>query len=149
MNLQVAVFGNGDGRLSFNRPALRSFTSQTMPANSLINKVNPLVLSSMSIQGLVEAHGSGRGRTYMPSAKVYRTTGQKAACIRQAGFDPIQQERMVLKYIDQYGSIKRAEVAELCHLTPPQAYHLLNKLKNQGKIQKEGERRHAVYTRKT
>ncbi|MFH1028290.1 MAG: RNA-binding domain-containing protein, partial [Pseudomonadota bacterium] len=37
---------------------------------------------------LVEAHGIGRGRTYTLSAKVYRHTGQKAAYVRQSGFDP-------------------------------------------------------------
>lgn len=49
MNLQVAVVGNRDGRLFFHRPALRSFTAQARPANSVINVVNPLVLSSISI----------------------------------------------------------------------------------------------------
>lgn len=107
------------------------------------------MLEKLAKAGLVEAHGSGRGRTYMLSAKVYRTTGQKAAYIRQAGFDPIQQEQMVLGYIDKYCSIKRADVVELCHLTPPQAYHLLKRLQNQGKIQQPGKRRYAVYTRKT
>lgn len=97
--------------------------------------------------GLVEAHGTGRGRTYMLSAKVYRHTGQKAAYVRQAGFDPIQQEQMVLSYIDKHGSIKRADAADLCHLSPPQAYRLLKRLKEKGKIQMVGKKRYAVYTR--
>ena len=104
-------------------------------------------LEKLSEAGLVEAHGAGRGRTYTLSVKVYRHTGQKAAYVRQAGFDPFQQEQMVLSYIDKYGSIKRADVAELCHLNPPQAYRLLKHLKEKGEIQKTGERRHAVYTR--
>jgi ATP-dependent DNA helicase RecG len=66
--------------------------------------------------GLVEAHGAGRGRTYTLSAKVYRHTGQKAAYVRQTGFDPIQQEQMVLSYIDKHGSIKRAEAMDLCRM---------------------------------
>lgn len=44
---------------------------------------------------------------------------------RQVGFDPIQQEQMVLSYVDKHGYIKRADVAELCRLTQPQAYHIL------------------------
>jgi len=40
--------------------------------------------------GLVEAHGSGRGRTHTLCAKIYRKQGQKAYSIRQAGFDQIQ-----------------------------------------------------------
>ena len=79
--------------------------------------------------GLLEAHGIGRGRTYTLSAKVYRYSGRKAAYIRQVGFDPIQQEQMVLAYIDKHGSMKRGEVMDLCRITKDQAYNLLNRLK--------------------
>jgi len=98
--------------------------------------------------GLVEAHGTGRGRSYTLSAKVYQYAGQKAAYVRQAGFDPIQQEQMVLAYIDKHGLIRRGEAADLCHLSPPQAYRLLKRLKEQGRIRQTGERRYAVYTRR-
>jgi ATP-dependent DNA helicase RecG len=96
--------------------------------------------------GLVDAHGTGRGRAYTLSAKVYRRDGQKAAYVRQAGFDPIQQEQMVLAYIKKHGSIKRSDVADLCRLNPAQAYRLLKKLKEQHKIKQFGKKRHAVYT---
>lgn len=105
-------------------------------------------LEKLAEAGLVEAHGTGRARTYTLSAKVYRKSGQKAAYVRQAGFDPIQQEQMVLSYIDKHGSIKRADVAELCRLSLPQAYHLLKRLKDQGKIFQHGKKRFAHYTRK-
>ena len=49
--------------------------------------------------GMVEAHGTGKGRTYTLGAKVYQGAGQKAAYVRQAGFDPIQQEQMVMSFI--------------------------------------------------
>lgn len=98
--------------------------------------------------GFLEPHGTGRGRTYTLSAALYRKAGKKSEYIRQAGFAPIQQEQMVLNYIDKHGSIKRAEVAELCHLSLPQAYHLLKKLQNEGVIVQEGKMRHAFYTRK-
>lgn len=98
--------------------------------------------------GFLEPHGTGRGRSYTLSAKLYQHSGKKTEYIRQAGFDKIQQEQMVLKYIDAHGSIKRADVAELCHLNPPQAYRLLKRLKEQGIIQQTGLKRYAVYTRK-
>ena len=97
--------------------------------------------------GMIEAQGTGRGRSYMLSARVYKKTGQKAAYVRQAGFDPIQQEQMVLTYIDKHGSIKRADVMELCRLSGPQAYRLLDRLRKQGKIRKKRGKRHAFYTR--
>ncbi|ROQ92179.1 ATP-binding protein [Desulfosoma caldarium] len=99
--------------------------------------------------GLVDAQGSSRGRSYILIVKVYKKSGQKASYVRQVEFDPIQQEQMVLTYIDKHGSIKRADVMELCRLSGPQAYHLLNRLRKQGKILKHGEKRHAFYTRKS
>jgi ATP-dependent DNA helicase RecG len=98
--------------------------------------------------GFLEPHGTGRGRTYTLSARLYQKAGQRAEYIRQVGFARIQQEQMVLNYIEKHGSIKRAEVAELCQLSLPQAYHLLKKLQNKGAIIQEGKMRHAFYTRK-
>lgn len=43
-----------------------------------------------------KAHGTGRGCAYTLSGKVCRHASQKAAYVRQAGFEPIQQEQMVL-----------------------------------------------------
>jgi len=97
--------------------------------------------------GMVEAHGTGKGRTYTLSAKVYQGAGQKAAYVRQAGFDPIQQEQMVMSFIDMHGSIKRADVVELCHISPDQAYKLLARLKKREEIEQIGERKGAIYKR--
>lgn len=107
------------------------------------------VLEKLVETGMVEPHGTGRGRTYTLSAKVYRQTGQKTGYTRQAGFDAIQQEQMVLSYIDQHGSIKRADVAELCRITLPQAYHLIKRMEKAEKVVQEGEKRWAVYKRPT
>ena len=48
--------------------------------------------------------------------ELLESAGQKADYIRQAGFAPIQQEQMVLSYIEKHGSIKRVDVMDLCHL---------------------------------
>jgi ATP-dependent DNA helicase RecG len=103
-------------------------------------------LEALTEAGLVEAHGSARGRSYMLSAAVYQRQGDKAAYTRQAGFAPIQHEQMVLSYIRQHGRIKRAEVMELCRLSSSQAGKLLNKLKMLGKIQQHGRQKGAFYT---
>jgi len=50
----------------------------------------------------------------------------------------------MLAYIDKHGSIKRGDVIDLCRISGPQAYHLLKRLKEQGKIRQKGEKRHAV-----
>jgi len=95
--------------------------------------------------GFLEPHGTGRGRTYTLSAAMYRTAGQKSEYIRQAGFDKIQQEQMVLNYVEKHGRIKRAEVMDLCRITKDQAAKRLKSLAAAGKIFQHGTRRGTYY----
>jgi ATP-dependent DNA helicase RecG len=99
--------------------------------------------------GLVEAHGTGRGRTYTLSADVYQKDGKKADYIRQTGFDPIQQEQMILNYIDSHGSIKRADASELCRISLYQATRLLKNLVKKGEIVSKGQGKGTFYERYT
>ncbi|MFH0825647.1 MAG: ATP-binding protein [Pseudomonadota bacterium] len=131
-------------RLRYER---RSNTADLAVSTQKSESETRAVLEKLTEAGLVEAHGSGRGRTYTLSAKLYRTTGQKAGYVRQAGFEPIQQEQMVLSYIDKHGSIRRAEVMDLCRIGADQAYKLLKRLKDSGIIRQKGERKGAVYER--
>ena len=107
-----------------------------------------MALEKLAEAGLVEAHGTGRGRTYTLSAEVYLRSGQKAAYVRQAGFDNIQQTQMVLSYIDKHGSIKRSEAAELCRIGGHQAYRLLKSLEQDCLIVQKGQRKGSFYIRK-
>lgn len=84
--------------------------------------------------GLVEPRGEGKGRSWHLSAATYRRLGRKADYVRQRGFEPLQQEQMVLQYVRKHGSISRREVAELCRITPSQAYRLLKRLARRGRI---------------
>jgi ATP-dependent DNA helicase RecG len=133
--------------LSSLRHERRLSTSDMTASTQKPEQATRTAIEKLVEAGLVEAHGQGRGRTYTLSAKVYRQSGQKAAYIRQAGFDPIQQEQMVLAYIDKHGSIKRADVMELCRITKDQAYKLLNRLKKYGQIVLIGNRKWSIYER--
>jgi ATP-dependent DNA helicase RecG len=84
------------------RLATKDLTPDTQKSEQAIRTA----LEKLVEAGLVEAHGTGRGRTYMLNAKAYRKIGQKADYIRQAGFEPIQQEQMVPSYIEKHGEIK-------------------------------------------
>ncbi|MDY0221632.1 MAG: ATP-binding protein [Desulfobacterium sp.] len=132
--------------LSRLRDERRLTTMDLAPSTQKSEQETRAVLEKLAEAGMVESHGTGRGRSYTLSLKVYKKTGQKAAYVRQAGFEPIQQEQMILSYIDKHGSIKRGDVMDLCHLTQAQAYHRLNNMKKQGKIQQQGTRRGAFYT---
>ncbi|MBI4604122.1 MAG: ATPase, partial [Planctomycetes bacterium] len=103
------------------------------------------VLERLVEVGLAEAHGVKKGRTYTLSAKVYRTLGGPADYVRQAGFDPLQQEQMVLKYAKKHGRITRGETAELCRIGLDQASRLLRKLVSGKQLKKHGGGRGAFY----
>lgn len=103
-------------------------------------------LEALTEAGLVEAHGTARGRSYTLSAAVYRVAGDKAGYTRQAGFTSIQHEQMVLSYVRQHGQIRRADVMELCRISEGQAKELLRKLKARGELVQHGDRRAAYYT---
>ncbi len=131
--------------LSRLRQERRLTTSDLTEDTQKSEQATRTALEKLVEAGLVEAHGTGRGRTYTLSAKVYRHAGQKTAYIRQAGFDPIQQEQMVLKFIEKHGRIKRADVAELCKISPFQATRLLKRLAEEGKIAPEGKGKGTFY----
>ena len=103
------------------------------------------VLHRLVEAGLVEERGQKKGRTWHLSAATYRALGDKAAYVRQRGFEPLQQEQMVLQYVDKHGRITRAEVTELCRIGPHQASRLLARLVRSRRLSRHGERRAAWY----
>jgi len=135
--------------LSRLRSERRLSTADLAPSTQKSEQETRAEIERLTEAGLVTAHGTGRGRTYTLSAAIYRKSGHKAAYIRQAGFDSIQHEQMVLNYINKHGSIKRGEAADLCQISTAQAYHLLRKMKEKGLIKQQGTKRHAFYTRNT
>lgn len=96
--------------------------------------------------GLVEARGERKGRTWHLSAAAYRRLGERAAYVRQRGFEPLQQEQMVLQYVQAHGRITRREAADLCQLSSLQARYLLSRLAERGRLALRGSRRGAFYT---
>jgi ATP-dependent DNA helicase RecG len=104
------------------------------------------LLERLAEAGLIEAAGSGRGRNYLLSAKIYKKMGHEAEYVRQAGFDAIQQEQMVIKFVKTHGKIKRGDVMKLCKITGPQAYKLLNRLVNDKRLKQNGTRKSTTYT---
>jgi len=95
--------------------------------------------------GLINGHGTGRGRSYTLSAHLYDLHGKQAEYIRQAGFDRLQSEQLVKNFVAQQGRITRSDVMNLCHLTSDQAYKLLMKLVKEKSLEKQGSRRWSYY----
>jgi ATP-dependent DNA helicase RecG len=97
--------------------------------------------------GLAEAHGIKQGRTYTMSPQLYCRLGEPAGYIRQAGFDPLQQEQMVRSFVREHGRINRAGAAELCRISLDQAKRLLAKLVDEDVLARKGVGRATHYER--
>lgn len=104
------------------------------------------VLERLVERGLVEPRGATRGRDYMLSPGLYRSLGESAEYIRQAGFERIQQEEMVMRLAQTNGQITRRDVASLCRLSDSQAGNLLRRLQLSGRLRLYGRGRGAYYT---
>jgi ATP-dependent DNA helicase RecG len=105
------------------------------------------ILARMVERGWIQARGEGKGRSWHLSAAVYRVLDAPAGYVRVHGFEPLQQEQMVLQYVDAHGHITRTGAADLCSLTPDQASRLLRRLAKDGKLELRGERRGSEYVR--
>lgn len=103
-------------------------------------------LRAAAEHGLVEARGTRRPVFHL-SAPVYRALGEAPAYVRARGFEPLQQEQMILQYVDSHGSITRRAAAELCRVRPPEARQTLKRLVDRGELVVVGERRTSRYQR--
>lgn len=95
--------------------------------------------------GILEARGNGRSRKYHLTARFYDLAQDRNAYVRVRGADPMQQERMILDYVNAYGSIARSQAAELCQISPVQARYVLKNLVDRGQLRLIGERRTSRY----
>jgi hypothetical protein len=79
------------------------------------------LLTRMVERGWVQPRGEGKARSWHLSAAVYRVLDAPSGYVRVHGFEPLQQEQMILQYVQAHGQITRNEAAELCGLSPDQA----------------------------
>ena len=102
-------------------------------------------LNKLIEQGLLEARGERKGRSYHLASSVYEQLGEQAEYVRTRGFDTLQHEQMILTYVDRYDRISRSGVVELCQLKPAQATRLLGRMVDAGKLDMRGQKRGAYY----
>lgn len=104
-----------------------------------------VILESLAETGLVEAAGNGKGRFYMLSSKVYRNADKAVNYVRQTGIDVLRFSELVLKLAKTQGYVTRDNVVELLQISPPQAYRVLHRLTEDGKLRLIGKGRYAKY----
>jgi len=104
-----------------------------------------VTLEMLTDSGLVEAGGTGRGRYYMLGPKYYHKAKDMVAYTRQKDIDVIRHDELILQLAEKQGYVKRANVVELLHVTPSQAYRILTKLTDAGRLSRSGRGAGAKY----
>lgn len=104
------------------------------------------VVEKLVEAGLVEASGNNKARFYILSSKVYKEQDNIVGYVRQTGIDAVKYEAWIMELIQkQGGRITRDNVVELLNVTPSQAYRLLKKMSDKGRIKLVGNGRSAHY----
>ena len=112
---------------------------------SMIATTTRRVTTRLAELGILEARGNGRSRKFHLTARFYDLAQDRNAYVRVKGADPFQQERMILDYVNAYGSITRSQAAMLCQTSPQQARAMLKHLVDEDQLLLVGERRGARY----
>lgn len=104
------------------------------------------VVEKLVEAGLVDASGNNKARFYILSSKVYKEQDNIVGYVRQTGIDAVKYEAWIMELVQkQGGKITRDNVVELLNVTPPQAYRLLKKMSDKGRIKLVGNGRSAYY----
>ena len=99
------------------------------------NKVRSAIESMLEL-GLIEAAGKGKDRTYILGKKIYRENKKTIQYVRQTDIDSIRYPELVMKLAEtQNGIITKQDVIELLKVTPAQAYAVIKKLQQAGKLE--------------
>ena len=97
-----------------------------------------VALEQLTETGLIEARGTGRGRFYILSSRVYKEQNNVAGYIRQTGIDSMRYSELILELTDRQGYVQRKDVANLLSVSLPQAYRLIKKLVDSHRLVQQG-----------
>ncbi|MDT7922472.1 MAG: putative DNA binding domain-containing protein [Thermus sp.] len=96
--------------------------------------------------GLLEAKGSKKGRVYHLSAWVFKQLGRPTAYVHRRGIEGVRQEELVMQMAYKYRKVTRGDVLQLFpNLTEDQAFRLLQKLVQSGRLRPKGSKRGRYY----
>ena len=96
-------------------------------------------------EGFIEAVGTGKNQEYILSEAVYKAQDQTIRNVNRSNLRALRLEELVLGAATKNEGITRSDVVGLLHINAQAAYRLLLRLTEQGKLRKEGKRRHTKY----
>lgn len=126
-NLMILSVLNSERRITIDRIVEVTNLSE--------NKIRTAI-ELMIEQGLIEASGRGKNKTFILGAKIYKENKEAIQYVRQADIDSIRYPEMIIKLANtQNGIVTKQNVAELLKVTPNQAYSYIKKLQKEGKLE--------------
>lgn len=126
-NLMILSVLNSERRITIDRIVEVTNLSE--------NKIRTAI-ELMIEQGLIEASGRGKNRTFILGAKIYKENKEAIQYVRQSDIDSIRYPEMIIKLANtQNGIVTKQNVAELLKVTPNQAYSYIKKLQKEGKLE--------------
>ena len=128
------------------KDAPRSDARQIAEALNLPEAVAKTVLEKSMENGLVEAYGSGRSRSYLLAQNVYGDKREKIGYVRQADIDETRHTELILSLAKKNEFISRADVVELLHVNERRASYLLKKLTEAEKLKIMKKGRYTRYS---
>ena len=123
----------------------KSDIHQIAEAVKLPDTVVKTIMEKSLESGLIEAFGSGRGRSYMLSRRVYNDKQKTAGYVQQKDIDETRYQELILDMARTNEYIARADVVRLLHVRDNKAYRLLKKLVNDGCIEAVNKGHYAKY----
>ena len=127
------------------KDAPRSDVHQIAEIVKLPETVVKTVLEKSIETGLVDAYGSGRGRNYILSQKMYNDKSQNIGYVRQKDIEETRHTELILSLAKKNQYISRADIVQLLHVTENRAYYLLRKLVDDNKIISVNKGRYSKY----
>lgn len=133
--------------LNYLKDAPRSDIHQISEALNIQETIAKTVLEKSIETGLVEAYGSGRGRSYILSKRVYKEKGgfSNIGYVRQVDIDETRYLELIKNLAQNNEFISRADVVQLLHVNENKAYWLLHKLVKDNAIVPVNRGRYAKY----
>lgn len=133
--------------LNYLKDAPHSDNHQISQALNLQEAVVKTVLEKAIESCLVEAYGSGRGRNYILSKRVYQEAdgNNNIGYVRQMDIDETRYLELIQNLAKNNEYISRSDVVQLLHINENKAYSLLKKLVNSGALLPVNKGRYAKY----
>ncbi|MCD8110614.1 MAG: putative DNA binding domain-containing protein [Clostridiales bacterium] len=122
--------------LSVLRSEGRCTLEQIAEISNLSEKKVRSAMVGMTELGLIEASGKGKNRVYIIRKKVDWKSREASQYACQTDIDSIRYPELVMKLANtQNGIVTKQDVVELLNVTPEQAYAVIKKLKEEGRLE--------------